>query len=69
VPDQAPSKPANGLPDWACAAESDNVKAAPMPAALTPRANRAEPNSFISGFHLSKIDASYIRGVRAASKV
>jgi hypothetical protein len=48
-PDQAPLKPANG-PDWAWPADTDNMNAAPMPAALIACPTKLEPNRFISRF-------------------
>src|SRR5690348_8021716 len=54
VPDHAPSKPANGPEDWAWPADTDNISAAPMPAALIACPNRLEPNSFIVSFPIQK---------------
>src|ERR1700748_3096600 len=49
LPDHVPSKPANG-PDWAWPADTESISAAPMPAALTARPKRLEPNRFILRF-------------------
>src|SRR5882672_185432 len=49
LPDQDPSKPANG-PDWAWLADTDNINAAPTPAAAIARPKTLEPNSFILRF-------------------
>src|SRR6266850_4249160 len=49
LPDHDPSKPANG-PDWAWLADSDNINAAPTPAAVIARPRILEPNSFILRF-------------------
>jgi hypothetical protein len=49
VPDHDPSKPANGA-DWAWPADTDNISATPIPAALIACPNKLEPKSFISDF-------------------
>src|SRR5882762_1934199 len=49
LPDHDPSNPANG-PDWAWLADTDNISAAPMPAALIACPKRLEPNRFILRF-------------------
>src|SRR5450759_691822 len=49
LPDHDPSKPVNG-PDWAWLTDTDNMSAAPTPAALIACPNKLEPNSFISRF-------------------
>src|SRR5450756_637440 len=49
LPDHDPLKPVNG-PDWAWFTDTDNMSAAPTPAALIACPNNLEPNSFISNF-------------------
>ena len=49
LPDHDPLKPVNG-PDWAWLTDTDNMSAAPTPAALIARPNNLEPNNFISNF-------------------
>src|SRR4051794_21045171 len=49
LPDHHPLKPANG-PDWEWLTDTDNVSAAPTPAALVACPNNLEPNNFISNF-------------------
>src|SRR5882762_8401316 len=47
LPDHDPLKPANG-PDWAWLTDTDNMSAAPTPAAVIACPNKPEPNNFIS---------------------
>src|SRR6266404_5615682 len=49
LPDHDPLKPVNG-PDWAWLTDTDNMSAAPTPAALIACPNNLEPNNFISNF-------------------
>ena len=49
LPDHDPLKPANG-PDWAWLTDTDNMSAAPTPAAVIACPNKPEPNNFISNF-------------------
>jgi hypothetical protein len=49
LPDHDPLKPVNG-PDWAWLTDTDNMSAAPTPAALIARPNNLELNNFISNF-------------------
>src|SRR5882672_9830879 len=49
LPDHDPLKPANG-PDWAWLTDTDNMSAAPIPAAVIACPNKPEPNNFISNF-------------------
>ena len=50
APVQFPSKPAKGPPAWAWLALTDNMSAAPTPAAMSAWPNKLEPNSFIVNF-------------------
>jgi hypothetical protein len=54
LPDHDPLKPVNG-PDWAWITDTDNMSAAPTPAALIACPNNLEPNSFISNFPIPSL--------------